>query len=123
MSPRAASRGCERKVEIFGFHVAKLDIRLHARELDDDARAREAVAAAEAARRRHGPQALDTLIVSGTSRPTTSSARSTLTSEPLSVVPLFETVDDLDRAPAIVGELLADERYAARVASAADARR
>ena len=44
-----------------------------------------------------------------------SSARSSLTSEPLAVVPLFETVDDLDRAPEIVGELFADERYAERM--------
>src|SRR6478672_2940424 len=55
----------QRTVETFGFHVAKLDIRLHARELDEP-RAQEAVAAAEAARDRHGPAALDTLIVSGT---------------------------------------------------------
>ncbi len=103
-----------RQVEIFGFHVAKLDVRLHARELES-ARAREAVAAAEAARRRHGAAALDTLIVSGTSSTADVVRALELTSEPLSVVPLFETVDDLDRAPAIVGELLADERYAARV--------
>ena len=77
--PRAASRAnggariadgrvarLERMVEIFGFHVAKLDVRLHARELERP-RARDAVAAADAARRRHGPAALDTLIVSGTS--------------------------------------------------------
>ena len=55
----------ERMVEIFGFHVAKLDIRLHARELGTE-RAREAVAGAERARDRHGAEALDTLIVSGT---------------------------------------------------------
>ena len=56
----------ERMVELFGFHIAKLDLRLHARDLGE-ARARDAVAAAVAGRRRHGPEALDTLIVSGTS--------------------------------------------------------
>ena len=71
------------------------------------ARARRS-AAAEAARRRHGPAALDTLIVSGTSSADDVLARSTLTTEPLSIVPLFETVDDLDRAPAIFDELLGD---------------
>ena len=38
-----------------------------------------------------------------------------LTTKPLSIVPLFETVDDLDRAPQIFETLLADERFAARV--------
>ena len=57
----------ERMVELFGFHLAKLDVRLHARELDSE-RARETpCAAARTARERHGPEALDTLIVSGTS--------------------------------------------------------
>jgi phosphoenolpyruvate carboxylase len=56
----------DRMVEIFGFHVVKLDVRLHARDLGAP-RAREAAGAIEEARRRHGPEALDTLIVSGTS--------------------------------------------------------
>ena len=38
-----------------------------------------------------------------------------LTTEPLSIVPLFETVDDLDRAPQILEELLDDTRFAERV--------
>jgi len=65
----------ERMVELFGFHVAKLDIRLHARDLETD-RARDAVAAAIEARAQHGPESLDTLIVSGTSSATTCTARS-----------------------------------------------
>ena len=112
----------QRMVETFGFHVAKLDIRLHARELGEP-RAQEAVAAAEAARGRHGPAALDTLIVSGTGSADDVVRALGLTSEPLAVVPLFETVDDLDRAPEIVGELFADERYAERIRREADARR
>jgi phosphoenolpyruvate carboxylase len=104
----------ERMVEIFGFHVARLDIRLHARELATE-RAREAVAAAEAARRRHGAAALDTLIVSGTSSADEVVRALALTTEPLAVVPLFETVDDLDRAPEILRELFRDERFSARV--------
>ncbi len=103
-----------RMVEVFGFHVAKLDIRLHARDLASK-RARDAVAAAEAARGRHGSAALDTLIVSGTSSAADVVRALELTSEPLAIVPLFETVDDLERAPAILDELLADERFAQRV--------
>jgi phosphoenolpyruvate carboxylase len=104
----------QRMVEIFGFHVAKLDIRLHARELGES-RAREAVTAAEAARRRHGPAALDTLIVSGTASAEDVVRALELTSEPLSVVPLFETVDDLDRASGIMAELFAADAFAGRV--------
>jgi phosphoenolpyruvate carboxylase len=104
----------ERMVEVFGFHVAKLDIRLHARDLASE-RAQAAVAAAEAARRRHGASALDTLIVSGTSSTGDVRRALELTTEPLAIVPLFETVDDLDRAAAMLNELLADERFANRV--------
>src|SRR6476620_9367371 len=93
----------ERMVEIFGFHVAKLDVRLHARDLDSD-RAREALAAADEAWVRHGEQALDTLIISGTSSADDVLRARALTG--LSVVPLFETVDDLAAAPGILDELL-----------------
>jgi phosphoenolpyruvate carboxylase len=97
----------ERMVEIFGFHVAKLDVRLHARDLGSD-RAREALAAAAAARRRHGPRALDTLIVSGTS--SLDDVRRARAATELRVAPLFETVDDLAAAPAIVDAMLADDQ-------------
>src|SRR5439155_8462243 len=46
----------ERMVRIFGFHLAKLDVRLHARDLGSE-RAREAVAAAVDGRGPHGPAA------------------------------------------------------------------
>jgi phosphoenolpyruvate carboxylase len=101
----------ERMVELFGFHVAKLDIRLHARDLGTD-RARDAVAASIEARAKHGPQSLDTLIISGTSTADDVHRALALTDE-LSVVPLFETVDDLTAAPAILEELLEDGRFGA----------
>jgi phosphoenolpyruvate carboxylase len=101
----------ERMVELFGFHVAKLDVRLHARDLETE-RARDAVAAAVEARRRHGTQALDTLIVSGTSS-AEDVHRAMKLSDELSVVPLFETVDDLIAAPEILDQLLEDGRFAA----------
>ena len=84
----------QRMVETFGFHVAKLDIRLHARELGSPApgSGRRRRGGAEAAR----SAALDTLIVSGTGSADDVVRALDLTSEPLAVVPLFETVDDLD---------------------------
>jgi len=54
-----------RRVELFGLHLAKLDVRVHAGDPDEKLRA--LFAAAERVRRRHGEQALDTVIVSGTS--------------------------------------------------------
>jgi phosphoenolpyruvate carboxylase len=105
-----------RQVEIFGFHLAKLDLRLHASELrEPGARARDALAAATDVRRRHGPAALDTVIVSGTSSAADVLSVFDLSAEPLSVVPLFETISDLRRAPDVLRELLADPRFAQRV--------
>jgi phosphoenolpyruvate carboxylase len=105
-----------RRVELFGFHLAKLDVRLHANELrESDARTRDALAAASDVRRRHGPEALDTVIVSGTTSAADVLTVLDLSDEPLSVVPLFETISDLGRAPAVVRELLADPRFAQRV--------
>jgi phosphoenolpyruvate carboxylase len=105
-----------RRVELFGFHLAKLDVRLHARDLRrPSARTRRTFAAAARAQERHGVQALDTLVVSGTAAPTDVLAAVDLSDKAgarLSVVPLFETIDDLRAAPAIVDELLAEPRFA-----------
>jgi phosphoenolpyruvate carboxylase len=112
-----------RRVEIFGFHLAKLDVRLHANELrESGTRARDALAAAAEVRRRHGPEALDTVIVSGTTSASDVLTVLDLSEEPLSVVPLFETISDLGRAPAVVRELLAEPRFAERMIEQRDRR-
>ena len=102
----------QRIVELFGFHVAKVDVRIHARDLETP-RAAELVTAAASARRRHGAAALDTVIVSGTSSAADVLRTLELTDEPLRIVPLFETIDDLAAGPAILDELLGDARFAA----------
>ena len=101
-----------RRVEIFGFHLAKLDLRLHAAEVRSE-RARAALGALAAARRRHGRKAADTVIVSGTSSAADVLGVFASGDDTLRPVPLFETIDDLRSAPAIVAELLDDPRIAA----------
>jgi phosphoenolpyruvate carboxylase len=105
-----------RRVEIFGFHLTKLDVRLHARELREPTdRAREALAAVGDARRQYGRQALDSVIVSGTESAADVLAAVELTDEDCAIVPLFETIADLANAPTVVRELLDAPSYARRV--------
>jgi len=105
-----------RRVEIFGFHLAKLDVRMHANELRESGeRVRAALSAAADVRRRHGPEALDTVIVSGTTSAADVLTVLDLSHEPLSAVPLFETIPDLERAPDVVRELLDEPRFAQRL--------
>ena len=86
-------------------------MRLHAAEVRSE-RARAALGAVADVRRRHGPLAVDTVIVSGTSSAADVLGVLDSTEEALSLVPLFETIDDLRRAATIVDELLDDPRVA-----------
>ena len=91
----------ERTVELFGFHLAKLDVRLHADEVSaaDRAHARRlrggrgGAATAWRARARHGDRLGDA------TPPTMCCAVLDLTDEPVAVVPLFETIADLQQRP------------------------
>ncbi len=99
-----------RKVEIFGLHLAKLDLRVHASEIAaPDDRLRETLATAARLQHRHGRGALDRLIVSMTHSADDLAAAETLAAEAgldVDAVPLFETIADLRAAPAIVAEHL-----------------
>ena len=102
-----------RRVELFGFHVAKLDVRLHARDLaTPDERVRGTFEAVNRLRAVHGSRALDTVIVSGTTGAPDVLAALDLAGEPLSLVPLFESIEDLRAAAATVEELLDEPRFA-----------
>jgi phosphoenolpyruvate carboxylase len=109
-----------RRVELFGFHVAKLDVRLHAKQLaEPDQRTHATFRAVRDARAPHGARALDTVIVSGTSGPDDMLRALALTQaevgDDLSLVPLFETIADLRQAPATVASLLDDAQFGALV--------
>jgi len=97
------------RVELFGFHLAKLDLRVHSSAIrDPDERLQETLRAGARVQARHGRVALDRLIVS-----MTTSAQDVLDAERLAGeagldvlgVPLFETIADLRAARAIVEEL------------------
>jgi phosphoenolpyruvate carboxylase len=62
------------------------------------------------------------VIVSGTTSASDVLTVLDLSDEPLSVVPLFETISDLGRAPAVVRELLAEPRFAKRMIEQRDRR-
>jgi phosphoenolpyruvate carboxylase len=102
-----------RRVELFGFHLAKLDVRLHANDVASPGRrVRETFEVVQRVRARHGPQALDSVIVSGTRSAADVLGVLELAGEPLSVVPLFESIADLRAAPRIVEELLDEPAFA-----------
>jgi len=80
---------------------------VHARDLvEPSARIRSLFDAVAVARSRHGAHALDTVIVSGTTSSEDVRRVRSLTDEPLSLVPLFESVEALRAAPRIYEELL-----------------
>jgi phosphoenolpyruvate carboxylase len=108
-----------RRVELFGFHVAKLDVRFHAAELaGGSARVGEALGAVADAQAQLGERAVDTVIVSGTESAADVLAvvdAAAAAGARVSPVPLFETIRDLGEAPAIVESLLDEPRFGALV--------
>lgn len=105
-----------RRVEIFGFHVAKLDVRVHTRDLSAQAgRIRDTLQVVKDLHRQHGPAVCDTLILSGTTGPEPVLTAVALAREAgltLSVVPLFESIEDLQHAGAIVEALATSPEFA-----------
>ena len=84
-----------RRVELFGFHLAELEVRVHARDAAaPDERIRALLAAADA-----------TVVVSGTA--SADDVRRVRELSPASsIVPLFESLESLRAAPRIYEELL-----------------
>jgi phosphoenolpyruvate carboxylase len=99
-----------RRVDLFGFELADVEVRVHARDaVDPDDRIRALLAAAG-----------ETVIVSGASSAEDVERVRSLTPAP-NVVPLFESVDALRAAPAIYEELLCGEVMVGYSDSAKDA--
>ena len=94
-----------RRLEIFGLQLASLDVRVHARELAET-RVAEALAAASHVRAVYGAEAVGRIVVSGTESGSDVGTVARMLAEPLRIVPLFETIESLRAAPAIVAELL-----------------
>ena len=98
------------RVDVFGLHLASLDLRAHVSEVLD--RAPRLVAALEAAgsvQRQFGARAIGSLVISMTSSADDVLAAERLAAETgcrVQVVPLLETIDDLRAAPALVADLL-----------------
>jgi phosphoenolpyruvate carboxylase len=128
-------RALARQVEVFGFHLAKLDVRVPAAWVRDAAAAQppagpgmRAIEAIAEMHRRTTPASAESFILSmthghedmlaalalgqaaGLVRPEEGYAA-------LSIVPLFETLDDLERCPAALDTALSDAGYARYVAS------
>src|SRR5712691_58360 len=99
-----------RRVEVFGLHLVKLDLRVHVTSIHEpDDRLRQTLGAAARLQRRHGRGAIDRLIVSMTRSADDLAAAEALAGEAgleAEVVPLFETIADLRGAAAVVAEHL-----------------
>jgi phosphoenolpyruvate carboxylase len=90
---------------------------VHTRDLSTQAeRVKESLQVVADLQRQHGPAACDTLILSGTTGPEPVLQALAMAREAgltLSVVPLFESIDDLQRAGAIVEQLATSPEFAA----------
>ena len=99
-----------RRVEMFEFHLAKLDVRLHANELAERSeRVRDVFRTIAVVQGDHGRHVLDTVVVSGTRSPADVLTVLELAEDAgadVLPVPLFETIEDLRAAPETVETLL-----------------
>ena len=113
-----------RRIALFGLHIAKLDVRMHARDLHaSDEMASPGpggnvwptLKAVADEQQRHGNHSVDTLVISGTTSVDDVTRALDLieaSGADLVPVPLFETIEDLHAAPATVRAMLAHPRYA-----------
>jgi phosphoenolpyruvate carboxylase len=109
-----------RTFDVFGLHLARIDVRVHTERLQGgrDSRLAETLEAVAAARRRFGEESCGRLVVSGVE--SAGDVRAALAAAadvgvPVEVVPIFESIGALRAAPAIVSELMDDAVYRSSV--------
>jgi phosphoenolpyruvate carboxylase len=114
------------QVRTFGFHLAALDVRLSAQDLRSSSEPPEVFAAIATGLREYGPEALGSVIISMVERASDVLAALTLMRQAgigagdlptLPLVPLFETVEDLDRAQTTMATLYEEPIYATQLAA------
>ncbi|HEX8796790.1 MAG TPA: phosphoenolpyruvate carboxylase [Polyangiaceae bacterium] len=121
-------RDVARQVEVFGFHLAKLDVRVPAAWVRDsasqdppDGPGMRAMRALATMQQRVTRQSAESFILSMTRGhedllATLKLARAAGLAASVSIVPLFETLDDLERCPREMDAAFADAEYARYVA-------
>jgi phosphoenolpyruvate carboxylase len=124
---RTASGRIERlatQAEVFGFHLAELDFRDNSDKLERPAEIGEELAALRRIQERHGEAAAHRFVLSmthgaGNVREVLELAHQ-VNVRALDVVPLFETIHDLEAAPGIMRELYEDAGYRQHLARRGD---
>lgn len=118
-----------RRVRTFGFHLAALDLRVDSGDLKEavgalsepDHPVLDLLQAAGEARAEFGAGCIQTLIISMSRsagdimNALAAAGHAGLEAGALDIVPLFETVDDLEAAPAVMSELLERDDYRAHL--------
>jgi phosphoenolpyruvate carboxylase len=104
-----------RRFDVFGLHLARIDVRVHTARLHTpDDRLIGTLEAVATARKRFGAESCGRLVISGVESADDVRAALDVASGagvPVEVVPIFESIGALQAAPAIVGELMDDASY------------
>ncbi|HEU4618628.1 MAG TPA: phosphoenolpyruvate carboxylase [Gammaproteobacteria bacterium] len=124
---RTASGRIERLImqaEAFGFHLAEIDFRDNSEKLERPAEIGEQLSVLRRIQDRHGEAAAHRFVLSMTHGAENVLAVLELARQvnvrALDVVPLFETIRDLESAPAIMRQLYEDAGYRRHLASRGD---
>jgi phosphoenolpyruvate carboxylase len=104
------------QAQTFCFHLAELDFRDHSGKLETaPAELTEQLRTIRRLQRDHGPQAANHFILSMTRRAAdilrVAQLAARANARALDIVPLFETIEDLERGPGILQELWTDPAY------------
>ncbi|MEX0899393.1 MAG: phosphoenolpyruvate carboxylase [Gammaproteobacteria bacterium] len=109
------------RVDAFGFHLVALDVRQDARALHEGGEeVRRMMAALREALARDSAACGTVIISMAHDARDLQRVLELAGAAPVDVAPLFETVEDLERAPAVMRDALADPAYRAHLAARGD---